>query len=303
MTQPARTTWLLLGSVLLVSGAIWFLDLFAPIRTTGRPPEGRIVPFPEPEITGLSVQTGTLSVELQRDADTWILVSPVQAPADTFRVGQIFDQLLVMMRGETISRREQKELGLTPADYGLDTPRASITIHTGDTAETIRFGRAAPVGADLYVMIDGKPEILSTQTRILDLLPATRDWIAANRADRNLGEIAEDLEEQLAWLFRPRFAWHAGFQRLRDYPRRLTAIRSRLGRVSSLPIVKDLEKMERLRVLWVPWFRKWTADPGNPQLWETGWMLEEYRVSLFAPDVPTQAKVSEKRIAALLGSL
>lgn len=173
MTQPARTTWLLLGSVLLVSGAIWFLDLFAPIRTTGRPPEGRIVPFPEPEITGLSVQTGTLSVELQRDADTWILVSPVQAPADTFRVGQIFDQLLVMMRGETISRREQKELGLTPADYGLDTPRASITIHTGDTAETIRFGRAAPVGADLYVMIDGKPEILSTQTRILDLLPAT----------------------------------------------------------------------------------------------------------------------------------
>ncbi|MCP5543111.1 MAG: ATP-dependent RNA helicase HrpA [Akkermansiaceae bacterium] len=138
---------------------------------------------------------------------------------------------------------------------------------------------------------------------ILDLLPATRDSIAANRADRNLGEIAEDLEEQLAWLFRPRFAWHAGFQRLRDYPRRLTAIRSRLGRVSSLPIVKDLEKMERLRELWVPWFRKWTADPGNPQLWETGWMLEEYRVSLFAPDVPTQAKVSEKRIAAMLGGL
>ena len=133
----------------------------------------------------------------------------------------------------------------------------------------------------------------------LAILPEIRAWIAANRKDRNLGEIAEDLEEQLAWLFRHRFAWRAGFSGLCDYPRRLRAIRSRLGRVGSLPIVKDLEKMERLRRLWLPWFQRWTADPDHPALWAHGWALEELRISLFAPDVPCIGKVSAKRISEM----
>jgi ATP-dependent helicase HrpA len=135
---------------------------------------------------------------------------------------------------------------------------------------------------------------------VVEILPELRVWIASNRKDRNLGPVADDLEEQLAWLLRGRFAWHAGFARLCDYPRRFKAIRSRLGRLKALPLVKDLEKMERLRHWWLPWFRRWTAEPENPRLWESGWLLEEHRISLFAPDIPTLGKVSAKRLEDLL---
>jgi len=135
---------------------------------------------------------------------------------------------------------------------------------------------------------------------MLEILPDIRNWIAANRNDRNLGEVAEDLEEQLMWLFRERFAWRAGFHGLREYPRRLRAVRSRLGRLSSLPIVKDLEKMDRLRRLWVPWFQRWTAAPEDPRHWSHGWALEEYRISLLAPDIPLLGKVSEKRLEEMI---
>jgi ATP-dependent helicase HrpA len=135
---------------------------------------------------------------------------------------------------------------------------------------------------------------------IFEILPEIQRWIAANRNDRNLGEIAEDLDEQLAWLFRKDFAWRAGFDTLRDYPRRLRAIRSRLGRLSSLPIVKDLEKMQRLRRLWQSWFQRWTAKPDDPRFWPHGWALEEYRISLFAPDIPLLGKVSEKRLEEMI---
>ena len=135
---------------------------------------------------------------------------------------------------------------------------------------------------------------------IFEILPEIQRWIAANRQDRNLGEIAEDLEEQLAWLFRKDFAWRTGFAGLREYPRRLRAIRSRLGRLSSLPIVKDLEKMQRLHRLWQPWFQRWTAKPEDPRFWPHGWALEEFRVSLFAPDIPLLGKVSEKRIEEMI---
>ncbi len=58
--------------------------------------------------------------------------------------------------------------------------------------------------------------------------------------------------------------------------------------------------MERLRGLWIPWLRKWMETPDDAALWPAGWALEELRVSLFAPDVPCVAKVSGKRIVALL---
>ena len=130
----------------------------------------------------------------------------------------------------------------------------------------------------------------------VEALQSVRERLHAMRGDRHLGEVVEDLEEQLAWRFRPRFAWHAGFWRVADYARPLKAIQSRLGRLSSLPIAKDLEKMDRVREYWVPWFSEWTARPDDPALWDYGWLLEEFRVSLFAPDVPVAGKVSEKRL-------
>ena len=35
---------------------------------------------------------------------------------------------------------------------------------------------------------------------VLEILPEVRAWVAAQRKDRNLGPVAEDLEEQLASL-------------------------------------------------------------------------------------------------------
>jgi ATP-dependent helicase HrpA len=135
---------------------------------------------------------------------------------------------------------------------------------------------------------------------IFELLPEIQRWIAAHRDDRNFGEIAADLEQQLAWLFRKDFAWRAGFVNLREYPRRLRGIRSRLGRLSSLPIIKDLEKMERLQRLWRRWFEQFNARPDEASLWPLGWLLEEYRISLFAPDIPVIGKISEKKIEEML---
>jgi ATP-dependent helicase HrpA len=128
-----------------------------------------------------------------------------------------------------------------------------------------------------------------------------REWISANRKDRNFGEIAEDLEEQLSWLFRAGWAWRAGYARLLDYPRRLRAIRSRIARISSLPLVKDLEKMDLVRRHWEIWLARWIAEPENPSLWEAGWLLEEWRIQVFAPDVDVRGKVSEKLVAKALG--
>ena len=131
---------------------------------------------------------------------------------------------------------------------------------------------------------------------VFAVLPEVRDRVSSMKGHRVLGEVAEDLEEHLDWLLRPGFAWRAGFFRATGYARYFRAIRSRLGRLTSLPVGKDLEKMKRVRAFWEPWQAAWRADPGDPGLWDYGWQVEEYRISLFAPDVPVQGKVSEKRL-------
>lgn len=147
-------------------------------------------------------------------------------------------------------------------------------------------------------------ELWKTSTKIAAAIDSgvkhsakVRDWISSNQEDRNLGEITADLEEELMWLFRTRYVWRSGFQNILNYDRYGKAIISRIGRLTSLPLFKDLEKMDRVREFWSPWFKEWTAKPEDPALWDYGWKLEEFRVALFAPDVVGGMKISEKILA------
>ena len=127
-------------------------------------------------------------------------------------------------------------------------------------------------------------------------MQSVREWLHEHRSDQHLGEVVDDIEEQLNWLFRSRFAWRSGFARLIEYERYLKGVLSRLGRLKSLPIVKDLDKMDRVRKYWEPWYAEWAQRPEDPVLWEYGWKLEEFRITVFAPDVGVREKVSEKRL-------
>ncbi len=127
------------------------------------------------------------------------------------------------------------------------------------------------------------------------LLPAIRGWIGDHRGDAHLAGVAADLDEQLEWLLRPRFAWRAGYRRLAGYGRHFRAIRSRLDRLASLPLARDLEKTARLRRWWEPWLARWTGTPDDPRWWPFGWLLEEWRIGLFAPEIKAEG-VSEKKL-------
>ncbi|MCE2959312.1 MAG: ATP-dependent RNA helicase HrpA [Akkermansiaceae bacterium] len=148
---------------------------------------------------------------------------------------------------------------------------------------------------------DAATQIGQALDEIVTAERTVRTWITSHQGDRNFGEIATDLDQQLSWLMREGFVWKTGFQHFIDLPRRFRAIRSRLGRIESLPLVKDLEKMNLISSLWNKWYKRWTSNPNNPALWEIGWLLEEWRIQTFAPDVELKAKTSEKIIKTKMG--
>lgn len=132
---------------------------------------------------------------------------------------------------------------------------------------------------------------------------AAGEWVESARSDRNKGEAADDIGEQLEWLMRGGYVWRAGAAHLPDYARYFRGLSERIERIGSLPIVKDLEKMDVFRELWHPWFLAWSERPDEAALWEIGWMLEEYRLSLFSPSVRPKGKVSPKIIRQKMEAL
>ena len=129
------------------------------------------------------------------------------------------------------------------------------------------------------------------------------EWMEAHRQDRHLGEVVQDLDEEISWLWREGFVWKAGFTRLSRYYRYFYGIEERLSRLESQPLVRDEEKRNRILPLWQRWIARWMECPEAVRLWEVGWMLEELRLAQFAPSQPREMRVSEKRIEKVLEEL
>ena len=124
---------------------------------------------------------------------------------------------------------------------------------------------------------------------------------AANEVERQLtvGENSlnqasrADLREQLAQLLAPGFIRRASLKWLKQYPRFLQAMLYRLDKMQH-NIGKDQQAMSEVRSHWQRFIMAGAVDDENLQ--DYRWMIEEYRVSLFAQALGTSMPVSGKRL-------
>jgi ATP-dependent helicase HrpA len=96
----------------------------------------------------------------------------------------------------------------------------------------------------------------------------------------------------------------AGVAQLRQLPRYLQAIEHRRERLE-VSTSRDRQLMDQIGELQEAFLHRVAAlPPGRPpgeQLGEVGWMLEEYRVSLWAQHLGTAYPVSDTRIRKAMG--
>ncbi len=132
---------------------------------------------------------------------------------------------------------------------------------------------------------------------------AVRDFIAANKTNRHAARISADLQMQMNWLLRPRFLWEHGAARLADLQRYMKGIAERLRRIGQQPLSKELERIDLFERVYLPWLRDYPAHAADPAWQEFGYLLEEYRLSIFSPAIPVKGKVSEKRLSTAFSEL
>ncbi|MGD8430896.1 MAG: ATP-dependent RNA helicase HrpA, partial [Ectothiorhodospiraceae bacterium] len=111
----------------------------------------------------------------------------------------------------------------------------------------------------------------------------------------------QDIQEQLDALVYPGFVRDIPRERLGDLPRYLQGIERRLERLAQDP-QKDEAGLRAVRPLWEQYRRRREQQRNkgidDPELARYRWLLEEYRVSVFAQELGTRDKVSAKRLDA-----
>ena len=114
-------------------------------------------------------------------------------------------------------------------------------------------------------------------------------------------DIYDAVETQLAWLVFPGFLKAVPPERLKHYGRYLRGIRVRIDRARSNPS-GDRTKESRVEPYWERYHEailgKGPKIANRDALAEYRWMVEEFRVSVFAPEVRAAIPVSEKRLDA-----
>jgi ATP-dependent helicase HrpA len=114
-----------------------------------------------------------------------------------------------------------------------------------------------------------------------------------------------DVRRHLRRLVRARFVVDHGEHRLADVLRYLNGIKRRLDKLTESP-AKDLHKLAEISKIegeYSSLLQSLAPEAVTPEVVELGWLLEELRVSIFAPSLGTARPVSTKRITAQLVAL
>ena len=115
-----------------------------------------------------------------------------------------------------------------------------------------------------------------------------------------------DIQLQLSHLFSKNFITTVDREWLQQYPRYLIAINKRFDK-SKTNAIRDRQLRLEFSRLWDEYIKRQAAlvklHIESEQLNHYRWMLEEYRVSLFAQEVKTKFPISEKRLKSYWNEL
>ncbi|HET8701111.1 MAG TPA: DUF3418 domain-containing protein, partial [Nitrococcus sp.] len=151
----------------------------------------------------------------------------------------------------------------------------------------------------------GRQELIPTATRlvqtllqILEQYQDVRRRLKAKMPPAWL-ESGRDMREQLDAMIYAGFVQETPVEWLGELPRYIRALARRLEQLALDPL-KDRRGLQAIRPLWDQYLRRSEQHRHkgvhDPQLERYRWLLEEYRVSLFAQELGTREKVSARRL-------
>ena len=234
-----------------------------------------------------------------------LFANPIkQAKAHAAGVTRLF--LNALNKTSSVSFRRSRidlDAALYLKELGYEDAAIAADILAGAVCETyVRNRPEIRTAAEFaHRLAEDRASLVRTQSEMTSILiesaAQARKLCGALSDERLAEETVDSVSEQLAWLLYPKFPRFVPLAILRHYRRYLKGAAIRLERARLSPAA-DLKK----EALFAPYWQRYReAVKDQTRLSAaalTGfrWMLEEYRVSLFAQELHTPEPVSPKRL-------
>lgn len=152
------TTWILIAALAAIAGYFFFVDDRHRDREIAeRTLERTLFPYPAEEVGGfVLVNPMGERIEVVRDGAGWRIVAPVETPGAGPEISSFVAQIVPGSRSSELRNVRAY------ADYGLESPFATLIVHraNGAAPDTLLVGDTTPAGAKCYVRMGSAPNVL-----------------------------------------------------------------------------------------------------------------------------------------------
>jgi hypothetical protein len=185
-----RTLLVLLVLVAGLGSFIWFYERELPSSEERAKLEKRVLQVEKDDVTAITLQSeaGTVRLEqvklpaparkeeieeeeeIQTPETEWHLRQPLNARADAFAVNGLLDALTNLEQTRVLD-------DVDPKQAGLDKPRATVRLKTGEGETVFKIGAADPMGGSTLAAVDGRKGAYVVSDSILnEIRKEPGDW-------------------------------------------------------------------------------------------------------------------------------
>lgn len=197
------------------------------------------------------------------------------------------------------NRMALSTLGTQPENNPLDLIYAAMNITLAPWPRTLaEFDEACLcMREQLYDTLAGPLSRLWEQ--LANTQQALRLYTLTAAQDRHASRIADDLMRDWQWLTRPWFLSSTDPSHFSDLSRYVRGIQERLRRIAEQPAARELDRIATLEASLSPVFYELYNRRLHAPAWlEYGYLLSEYRLSLFAPSFSLKGRSSANKLRA-----
>jgi len=177
-----KTLFILVISFIVVMGVYLGLEkLYLPKAEEKKTREEKVFPVAEEDVTGIELISQGEVIILEKDDNAWELTAPIRTAADNGEVASLLSFALDAKIQRNFGDPDEAKVDL--AEFGLDEPALTVTLHTEDAESLLIVGGETPEGERRYALIEHDGDETVALIDSLVLTDLDRDTRALRKKD------------------------------------------------------------------------------------------------------------------------
>jgi hypothetical protein len=152
--------------VAVVSFYVLFEKVYLPKKEKAKESENKIFTFAREDLDLITIDSETTKIILVKENDRWMMTAPIKSETDAGEVESFIASTLDAQIGRKLGTKEELKGSLV--EFGLDRPKLTVVLGSGDDSEVLVLGNAVASGAEVYAMRKGDDQVFLVDGLVME---------------------------------------------------------------------------------------------------------------------------------------